>query len=236
MPSIKTVKKFIFDLLFPIYCLGCQKEGFWLCEDCLKKVKLNPRQVCPLCKKKTYFGEFCENCQVTSSLRGIVVAAPYHDKLLQIAIRTLKYKFAEELSEPLGKILVNALTNTIFKNSTPENTVLIPVPLHRRRIRWRGFNQAELLAKQIGKKFNFPVLNNVVGRAKNTATQTELNFIDRRLNIRNAFVLKNAAAIHNKNIFLIDDVSTTGATLEECGRVLAAAKPKEIWGVVLARG
>lgn len=241
MNFLTALKKFLLDLLFPIFCLGCGKEGTWLCLDCLKKIPLNKESFCPACNRKTEFGEFCQVCKEAYKIKGVIIASSYKNKLLQNTIQTYKYKFAEELSMPLSQILIEAmLNNKIFyglqNESFAKNTVLVPVPLHKKRFLWRGFNQAELLAREISKKFNLPILTNILKRKKETEPQTQLNILKRKENIKNAFLCLRPDLVTDKNVILIDDVITTGATLEECARALICGKPREIWGLVLAKG
>lgn len=244
MTFLNPFKTFILDLLFPIHCLGCKKEGSWLCPACLLKIKLNKKQTCPNCHRETANGEFCAICQLAFNLRGIVVASSYKIELLQKAIQFFKYKFAEELALPLSEILISALLQSVIlsrrrgdEESHSLNTLLIPVPLHKSRYLWRGFNQAELLAREIGKKFNLPVAANILTRTKNTTPQTQLNILERKTNVTGAFSCLRPDLIANKNIILLDDIATTSATLEECAKTLiSAGKPLEIWGLVIARG
>jgi ComF family protein len=232
-------KKFFLDLLFPIFCLGCKKEGAWLCQDCFLKIKLNKKQTCPQCRRETFFGEFCEVCALAFKLDGVICASSYKNELLRNAIHTFKYRFAEDLALPLAEILSSIiLENKIFLNLLDaENTAVLPVPLHKKRYNWRGFNQTELLANEIGRKFNLPVLSNILARIKNTAPQTaQHNILERKTNIKDAFSCLRPNLITKKNIILVDDVATTCATLEECAKVLRPARPRQIWGLVLTKG
>lgn len=238
MSSLSIIKKFFLDLLFPIFCLGCKKEGTWLCQDCLSKIKLNKKQTCPSCGHETFFGEFCEVCSAAFKLNGIITASSYKNELLKSAIHTFKYRFAEDLALPLAEILIDALLeNKIFLNLLDsKNTIIVPVPLHKRRYLWRGFNQAELLGREIGKKFGLLTLNNFIVRTKNTTPQTQLNILERKENILGAFSCPRPDLVTEKNVVLIDDVTTTCATLEECAKTLYGGRPRQVWGLVLAKG
>jgi ComF family protein len=119
--------------------------------------------------------------------------------------------------------------------------LIVPVPLHRRRERWRGFNQAELLAENLGKNlspgYDIPILK-ILKRKKFTAPQMKIkNYKEREKNIRSAFILNDPLEVElkNKKILLIDDISTTGSTLLECAKVLKSAGASSVWGMVLAR-
>jgi ComF family protein len=170
-------------------------------------------------------------------MRGIIVSAYYENPLLQKSIHTLKYNFVKDLTQPLSKILMKGF-ETWQQNHQEniKNIILLPIPLHKKREKHRGFNQAELLAQSLGKKLGAKVNTQSIVRERNTSAQANLDSLKRRKNIKNAFKIKNATLFKNKMIFIIDDVCTTSSTLEECAKEIAKADPKEIWGLVLARG
>ncbi len=208
------MKKFILDLLFPIHCLGCSKEGEFFCPDCCQKIPLNQK---PLRK-------------------NLIVAADYKNPLVRELIHQFKYNFIKDLAQPLGQIMSSRLRAVL---TISENTFLIPVPLHPKRLRWRGFNQTDLLSQEISQQLNIPAINNLLIRKKYALPQVKIaNARQRKQNIKDAFQI-NSDFIQNlkdKTIILIDDISTTGATLEQCSQALKPLKPKEIWKLVLARG
>lgn len=224
------------DTLFPISCLSCGKENVWLCDDCLEKIPRQPFQVCPNCEKiATRKGTLCQNCRGKIPLKGLLVAAKYHEQNLAKLIHFFKYKFIEDLHIPLGKILIASF----LENNLPIPDAIIPVPLHGRRLRWRGFNQSELLAYYIGMNLipglEIPVLN-ALKRKKYTSPQMKIKkFKARKENIRDVFGIEEKETIKNKRILLLDDISTTGSTMNECAKVLKENGAKEIFGIVLAR-
>jgi len=151
-----------------------------------------------------------------------------------------KYNFISELSQTLGKILVSA----ILKNNLPLPDAIIPVPLHKRRLRWRGFNQAELLSRFISQNlapgFSIPVFSDVLERKKHTSPQMKIkNYQERKKNIKNMFRFneKNTEKniLKDKKVLLVDDISTTGATMFECGKVLKFHGASSVLSVVIAR-
>ena len=151
-------------------------------------------------------------------------------------IHLFKYNFIEDLKIPLGKIMVAAFIN----HRIPLPDILIPVPLHKRKLRVRGFNQSELLADFLGENLapgiNFPVLKKVLNRKHFTLSQMKIkNYQDRQKNIQGAFAIQKSAEIRGKNVLLVDDVATTGATLFECALVLKAAGVRKISAIVVAR-
>ncbi len=223
------------DLLFPISCLGCSKENVWLCDNCLNNIPLNQKFIFPQAEE-FFNSDFSRQHNTSNNLDGVLIASSYENVLLNKAIKTFKYNFIFDLSKPLGEILINFLNQFDFRNKSLENFLLIPIPLHQKRLIWRGFNQSELLAKEVGNFFKVGVNSEILRRNKNTLPQTELNEKERKLNIKNIFVCQNKDVIKNKKIILIDDVFTTGSTLNEAAKTLKKFGAKEVWGLVLARG
>lgn len=204
------------DCLFPIECLGCGKQGFWLCNDCLMAITTKTDFPCIVCGKPTIFGKTHKECLGKTYINGAMCAASYEDDLIQQAIHVFKYKFITGLGPPLAWLMakfLKQLQNHILpksilkkglspynlmllkmapgflfasysKNNTP---LLIPVPLHSKRLRERGFNQAEILARGLGKYLGWPVAANVLIRKRYTSAQMKLKSKDREANIKNAF-------------------------------------------------
>lgn len=167
---------------------------------------------------------------------AIIVSSRYATIGIAKMIHLFKYNFIEDLKIPLGKIMVKSFLN--HRISLPD--ILIPVPLHKRRLRARGFNQSELLADFLGENLapgiNLPVLNDTLSRRRPTPSQMKIkNYKERQKNIQNAFIVLKKAEIKNKNILLVDDVATTGATLLECARVLKTAGARKVSAIVIAR-
>ena len=253
------MKKFILDSLFPINCLGCGQEGQFICPACFERI--------PLLKKPLL------RFHQTSALTGLIVASDYNHALVKQAIHRYKYDFVKNLAEPLGLLIVKRLKNLsdVFNKN---NSVLIPVPLHKKRLRWRGFNQAGLLAEKISQELKIPLADNILIRQRHRPPQMAIKTSQQRKeNIKGAFQLNlkfgvnrsralraergralrttpfvfdkgcirkarplKESLLKNKTIILIDDVCTTGATLEECAQALKSLQPKQIWGLVVARG
>jgi ComF family protein len=224
--------RFFLDLLFPIECIGCGEEGRWLCKDCLNKIKLLSEQYCPICKTRLTNGRVCELCSSESFLDGAVIAVSYDNELIDKAIHYLKYRGIKDLARSLGKLLIQILGKVDFWDV---DWVLVPVPLHNRRQRFRGFNQAELMAREVLSVLNLGISDNLY-RSKHTHSQMKLKREERLKNIVDAFKIKMPEDLAGKKIILIDDVMTTGATLEECAKALKGAGVVEVWAVAVARG
>lgn len=222
---------FFLDCLFPKNCVGCQKEGKWICDKCYSKIVFIKQATCPNCNKLTKDGKFCINCRKKTNLTGLITAAYYEDGPLKEAIHTFKYGGVFDLSKDLGKIMRKTISDQRFA----KNTILIPVPLHKKRRSQRGYNQAELLTKQIANSQWLIVNNKLIRHKHQKKSQAELSGKARRQNLIDCFSWVGGSEVTNKIVVLIDDVYTTGATLEECAKVLKKAKAKEVWGLVLAK-
>jgi len=263
---LKKGGNFILDLIFPISCLGCGAEGEWICRDCFGKIKLLEKQACPICGADSPTGARCFNCRNKSELDGVIAAAAYWRRnpgeketkgtLVKEAIHIFKYRFVKDLAQPLSALMAEQLKNRRIckksacggsagggKNSIPfgpdipENRIIIPVPLHPKRFRWRGFNQAELLAENLAKRFDVPLEKSLLARAKNNIPQAEIKERRARLeNIRGAFNCAESPKLKDKTVILVDDVCTTAGTMSECAKVLKDSGAREVWGAVVARG
>jgi ComF family protein len=236
MKIFKKIINFFLDLLFPIECVGCQKENIWLCEECFKKINLNLKNFCPFCGKPARMGCICQQCLTHSPLKNIFIVSFYNEKILKQAIHVFKYNNIRDLAKPLGKIIINFLYQSKLNFLFNDSYFLIPISLHRKRLFERGFNQSELLIREIAQKFKISILNNVLKRKRNTQSQTKLKEKERRKNIKNVFICLQPEIIKNKNIILFDDILTTGSTLKEAARALKKAGAKTITGLVLAKG
>ncbi len=240
------IKKIILDTLFPTACLFCQKPDVWLCQNCLQKIEILTSQVCPYCEKNiTPAGHICLPCKISflkknqsPPLDNLLVATSYTQNNIAHLVHLYKYNFIADLNIPLAQLLIK----TIFENNLPLPDLIIPIPLHHRRLRWRGFNQAELLANYIGQNlvpnFSIPVLTNLIIRKKYTPPQMKIkNYQQRKKNLANAFAFTshNQTVVKNKTILLVDDICTTGSTLFECGKILKKNSAHSVFGVVIAR-
>lgn len=227
-------------ILFPASCLCCQKRTatHYLCDSCRDHLPSNIRHICPYCqKKKTNKGQVCVECLEKCPLDGVYSAFSYKDELVKECVHALKYQFIESLAEPLGM----RLAHRVQYEEIPLCDSIIPVPLHPLRFRWRGFNQAECLAKHFSKHLlsfhPLPIRTDLLIRKRFTAPQTKtLSRKEREKNMHNAFLFKGSSQeIRGKILWLLDDVSTTNSTLSECARILKKNGAKEVWGITLAR-
>ena len=233
--------KHLLDTLFPIRCLGCHTKGTWICTVCEHRIMLRTEQYCPACLRYiTPTGEVCFTCRDKKkpALDGIFVASYYKEPLFAHALHTYKYRFIPHLSVPLGNILKNALERSALR--LPD--MILPVPLHKKRLRFRGFNQSLLLAQELSTTLTpgieIPLQSDILLRTRYTKPQMKTASREERLtNLKNAFALAEGkeGIIRGKYLWLIDDVATTGTTLEECAALLKKYGAKHVFGVVLAR-
>ena len=226
------IKKIFLDGLFPIRCLGCGVFDHWVCPSCHTTLPIITEQNCPSCKKHTTNnGDVCFACAKKNvNIDGVFVVSHYNDELLKKMIHYYKYRFVQDLSEPLALLIAQALQNSTL----PSPDIIIPVPLHKRRLRWRNFNQVEELARALN--LQIPIITDILVRMRYTKPQARAkNKKDRKNNLSNAFHILHPEKIKQKNILLIDDVMTTGTTLEECAVTLKKSGAAHVHCLVLAR-
>lgn len=231
------INTFILDTLFPVHCLSCGKEGEWVCSQCLGNVSLLDFQICPKCEIQiTQGGITCPKCKENYPLDALVTVARYKEHDMEKIIHAYKYQSAREIAPILGLLM----TKVYLKQTLPIPDIILPVPLHPRRLRWRGFNQSSLLGQHLGLNLTVgmpvPFYTNILLRTRYTSPQMKIkNYHKRKENMINAFSIKPNADIKDKKILLVDDVATTGATLLECAKVLKQNGAKKVYAIVIAR-
>lgn len=221
----KKSKDFLLELLFPsnLTCDICGIEmnhetKYHVCEDCETQY-LNSGKVCPKCGSQID-EEFnsCYSCHNKQVFYKRARAAFVYRGKVKDAIHNFKYHNAKYLATPLGNYMTNVVVCENF-----EFDVIIPVPLTEKRKKSRGYNQSELLALQISKNLGAPVVSDVLQRTKFSRSQTELTSSERYQNLEDCFAATNIDKIKGKKILLVDDVMTTGATIEACSKILMNA-------------
>jgi len=235
---LSLTKEFILDLLFPKFCLNCGKEENYLCDNCFSLIDILERQYCPFCNspKVVIDNKTCSFCKRTKNLTGLYCAASYENFIIKKLVNQFKYgSCIKELSKPLS-FLITAHFNALGVKFTKAHIILIPVPLYKKKQKQRGFNQAEEIGKNLSEYLKIPILNNVLIKTKQTLSQIELKKDQRKENIKGVFSVQYPELIKNQKILLIDDIFTTGSTMEECAKVLKEKGAKKVWGVVVARG
>lgn len=218
------------DLVFPKKCVGCSKEGLYLCPDCKEKIILIKKPFCPSCYKLTPEGQYCSRCRPKLKLTGVLIAAHY-DSPLKEAIQVSKYQKVYILYKELVDLLLGR-----FQLGLPRGRLLIcAMPLHPYRQSARGFNQAEFLTQPLAEELDIDILRGLK-RIKNTPPQTKFSRKKRLENVKDAFKFYgDKQKVQGETILIVDDVITTGATLSEAARPLLEAGAYNVWGVVLAK-
>lgn len=210
----------LLELIAPARCLQCLREGNWLCQTCAEDVPLEP---------------VCIRHHPGAPLTGIVSAGAYGTPLIQRGVHWLKFKRITDLVPYLAAFISLALPPVASLEILQQQAVLIPIPLHKRRWRERGFNQSLEIARVLEKEIGIPVTD-ILTRSRATSPQAKLPAHRREENVAAAFILTQAVP-KKKYLLLLDDVTTTGSTLSAAAEVLkAAGKQAEIWGVTVARG
>ena len=227
--SISRVINSLFELIFPRFCVGCNQEGTWLCSNCKQKIVIVSSQVCPGCGRLSLYGRYCLKHRKGKSLKGIISTAYFEEGPTKEIIHNFKYNSILEFGPFLGKVMAEKLTGVSKKN-----LVITSVPLHPKRFAQRGYNQAEILAKVVSSQSKISYLD-LLKKIKKTKRQVGLLGKYRRRNLSGVFKFIGKD-IKGKKIIIIDDISTTGTTLNECARILKEAGAKEVWGLVVARG
>lgn len=208
------------SVLFPIFCFGCGKENHYLCNECKEKIIPN---------KEELNIKYCFQ---------VLTASNYNNPLIKKIIWNFKYKGAYILSDTIADILIMniSLLNSIKKNRDKKNFLIIPVPISKKKLRQRGYNQSDILAKSLSLKTGIPYNNQILCKKFNTLSQVKTKTKKERLfNLKNSFECKNYEN-QNSVIILLDDIITTGATMEETAKTLKKSGFKKIIAIAAAHG
>ena len=232
MKYLDLIVKSVSEILFPPHCLACSTgiaTGV-ICGPCLEKIPRFKTLFCAKCGARLPAAKkICH--QNTSYILGS--AGPYDDPTLKLLIHFLKFRGVRRAAEPLARILARYLTDI---GITANEFILIPLPLSRRRRNERGFNQAEEIARQLATHLPFRMRNDILKRNRHTKPQTgTATAAERRLNVFGCFSVTKPGDVFRKDIIVLDDVTTSGATLGEAARALKAAGARSIIGLTAAK-
>jgi competence protein ComFC len=243
------LKELFFDLIFPPVCLVCrqkfdggrtERRNNPLCDNCAGRIEVFSGFYCPRCGRRIPPVGPVKSCHAET---GFILAAAtaYRDPVARELIHALKYAGVRSALIPIAKILGAYLDdldrNGFFGEKFPAGrSVIVPIPLHPKKERERGFNQAFLIAGAVGQRFGLPVEAGNLQRTKNTAAQAELTDREARAtNMSGAFALKYPEKLAGKNVILVDDVFTSGATMAEAVGTLKNTGVKRIIALVIAK-
>ncbi len=221
------------DLLFPPQCVICKRGGHVLCLGCLNSIQPLCPPICQRCGTQLSPYEQCHNCRYRTLHLNVLRVFGHYEGALRTCIHALKYDGQKRLAEPLGKLLVQAYIAYGLRAD-----LVIPVPLHKEREQQRGYNQTTLLARQFARQLGLTLREDILQRARATPVQVGLNGQERQQNVEGAFACTpqfTTGALSGRTILMIDDVCTTGSTLEASAAPLFAAGVQSVYGLVLAR-
>ena len=229
-------------IVYPKTCLSCRKklaekadDGF-LCSQCRGKIKKNLPPFCVSCgrqlDKRWFAKNICPACQKNNLSFDRAYSPCAYEGVVRELIHKFKYNGKEHLGEPLSRLM----SEFIREYSLPIDYIdcIIPVPLHKTRLREREFNQSEVLSRYLAQEFNKELVSNAIERFRHTRTQTELETHQRASNVKNSFRVTDPQAIKGKFILLVDDVLTTGATSSEAAAALKSAGANIVFVLTIA--
>ena len=222
--------RWLLDLVAPPLCVGCRTVGVWLCTTCAGNIPLHVGAQCPRCGRPWTGNGPCAVCQEHPLQVNPVRSAFLFEEPIRGAIHALKYRGGIQVIEALTTHLRGAWCTLDMTSD-----LLIPVPLHKRREARRGYNQALVLAQALGAQLNLRTASRALQRVRDTASQTRLNREARHRNVADAFAVFPGLDLTGLVVTLVDDVATTGATLNACAVVLLEAGAKAVNAFTLAR-
>lgn len=233
-----SLRDVIVSAIFPEFCLFCSREGYILCPPCAGALPLQLFHGCPFCDRVSINGITCDTCKKDTPLSGVFSFGLYQEPRLRELVIALKYHNKSDLATILG-IKIAPFLSTVIASVAKQSPSLIltAVPLHPTRLKERGYNQSELLARAIAERLEVPYAN-LLARTRVTTPQVDIHSItERRENVKNAFKINyRSEFIEGRTILLTDDVVTTGATLSACARALKKAGAAAVYGLTIVRG
>lgn len=241
--AVRNLGEGALDLLYPPHCASCgvrilkgdgenSSEIEMLCTECRGAILGPPEHRCPVCSHPMEGMPMCSNCDGRRWHLSVIVAACRYEGLVRELIQRFKYGHDQSLARPLAGLLEKALDDPRLQGKSFD--AIVPVPLHPHREREREFNQAGLLASRLAKRRGVPVMN-LLKRTRFTAPQAGFDRAARMNNLEGAFALR-ATCSPDASLLLVDDVSTTGSTLDACAALLMEKGAGEICAVTVARG
>lgn len=227
--SLQTFRWNALDWCFPPECVRCSEPGQIWCDHCQKEVELVQALVCPRCGSPNKAGKLCITCQQNPPAFDWVRSWAIYTEPLKKAIHALKYKNQRSLAA-----YFSAAIEPIYHSCPASIDLMTVVPLSRKRIRERGYNQIAIVAKALQPQIKIPFLPNAIQRTRHTETQVGKSKQERAENVSGAFQA-NPIVVQDKTVLILDDVYTTGATLNSCSNALRKAGARQVIGITIAR-
>jgi ComF family protein len=236
-PEIRRHARTLLDIALPAMCPTCGERlrltDQGLCDSCWERIREVSAPLCPQCGAGDWIaGRKCKGCLKTDIFYGRARQAVQWEEPLISAVHRLKYNGVAELAEPLARLLARTL-----RRDHPDWSadLIVPVPLHRVRERERGYNQAALIARQLGRMLAWPTDAHAVQRHRWTPSQTHLTRAERLKNVFGAFRCPQPDLVAGRRVLLVDDVYTTGSTINETARALREAEATEVFALTVTR-
>jgi len=231
------VLKFFVSLLYPKKCIKCKKAGAYICARCFAQINFLEYQICSECGKGSIDGLTHPKCRTRYGMDGLISAISYKGIVKKLLYQFKYPPYLSDLKTILGALMYEGLIQqaVFVKFTENKNLVLVPVPLHANRLRRRGYNQAELLSNVLSQKMEIPVKNLLV-RIRDSKPQYKLTREERGRNIFEAFSFnaKIKSFPKDKNVILVDDITTSGITMRECTKILKRNGIQKVLGITLA--
>ncbi len=230
----------LMDFAFPPLCHVCGRYipdagRLHICPSCMERFPVPATPLCGVCGIPFHGAgddHLCSSCLKKPPAFDAARAAIVYDGPGRDLIHSFKYDFRTHLRRPLALLVVRNLSGFVL-DRRPD--LIVPVPLHRKRLRGRGFNQAVLLGELLAREWSMPLLRRALRRIRWTEPQISLTAEQRAANVRGAFSVPDCGAVSGKRVLLLDDVLTTGSTAQECSRALRKAGASEVLVITVAR-
>ncbi len=219
--------------MLPAYCLICESLGSWLCPTCESHAIFRKSDACLTCGRPAITGALHSECATRNSVDGWYASCFYGQ--VEPIVRAFKYLGVKSLSEPIGRLMCEYLKARGLTDFFSDAKI-VPLPLHPTRRRERGYNQSELLAEKIGRGFGLEIRSEALVRVRYSEPQMSLPRPQRLENVRDAYRIVRPELVKGQKILLIDDVATTGATINECARQLKSSGAAQVWAYAFAHG
>jgi ComF family protein len=226
----------LLGLFFPKKCISCKKFGAYLCPNCFARLDFDVALICGVCGRQAVSGLTHPTCRGRYTIDGIFASLVYKGITKELIYQFKFAPYLSDLSHELVELFYEGLIQQeMFMKILTNDALFVPIPLHAIRERSRGYNQANILAKKLATKFGVN-MQQILSRIQKTSTQVGKTQKERRDNIKGVFSLNSQSNLKNKTIFLIDDVVTSGSTMNEAAGVLKGAGAKAVYGLGLAHG
>lgn len=224
------------DFIYPKFCLGCGKFGTYVCADCFNRIPQLSYLTCPVCRHPSIQGRIHTACRTKFGLDGLISLYAYRELMKQV-IKKVKYRYAYRIFHDFLRHVSFGRIKENIGGENAKSVLIIPIPLHVSRLYERGFNQSDLIAHYLGKQLLWKTDTHVLERIRKTTPQVEMKNREGRIqNIQSAFsIYKKYVIPKHTTVVLVDDVYTTGATMQSAAFVLKQHGVHTVWGFTLAQ-